>query len=175
MVLFCIPIMTLMNGFISFTHIWKKLFNNAELNLLANSCLSCFPLASSWFSAGGRVNFLAKISYRVIVIITEGLSFSLVFLLQLPHYFSRDLSSAVQLWNFSSISNSSLSSTATPQYGGFFWINLAFRMCLVSLPQCISKVSSEKQHSLQLQLWLSIDPFCEVPATYTVHIKSVCL
>lgn len=45
--------------------------------------------------------------FRVMVITTEGLSFSLVFLFQLPHSFSRDLSSVVQIWNFSSLSNSS--------------------------------------------------------------------
>lgn len=77
------------------TYLWKKLFNNGKLNLLANSCLRCFPLASSLFSNEGRVNLLVEISYRVMLIITEGLSFSLVFIFQLTHSFSRDLSSTV--------------------------------------------------------------------------------
>lgn len=128
--------------------------------MLAHSCLSCFPLVSSLFSTRG--NLLTEISYRVMLEITEGLSFSLVFIFQLTHSSSRNLSSAVQLWNFSSLSNSSPVPSCNSTKWWFLLDSFGIQTVFGIFSQCIPKVSPEKQHSLQLHLWFFIDPFCEI-------------
>lgn len=115
MVFICIPIMTLMNGFISFTDIFERGCLTMPNSMCWQTAVWAFlSLASSLFSSGGRVNLLTEIYYRVLLIITDGLSFFLMFLFQLPHSFSKDFSSAVQLWNYSSLSNSSPAPSFNP-------------------------------------------------------------
>lgn len=155
-------------------YLWKELFNNAKLNVLANSCLSCFPLASSLSSSGGRVNLLTKTSCRVMLIITEGLSFSSLFLFQLP-LFQGNLCSAVQLWNFSILSNSSPAPSCNPTQQCFS-LNLFGIQTVFGISPTVHSQSSIWEAASLVLSWSYLWGFpVVVSAAYTIHFKSIYL